>query len=394
VYARLVIVGLVAAIAAPAAAPTRESVGTTPSVGVLIHVAQADIGAPPERALFRLSPLTPSKQRLVSERWRVRAWSPKGAVIGVSATAPTGPLHILGGKKAVALQNSSRATCVAVSGNGRLASYVVPAQQAGSPGVLWSVRLRPLSRPSLVDRGLFPTEQCPVWAAGGARLAYAVDHGGVRAVKLWLGRGPQTLATFEPPKVSRYPILDWAPNAAELTFVHGLNLFRYASGRVRRLGEERALAPVVAPRHSVVEAVSWHSLRYSPNGAYVAVSARGRTGVFRADGAAVLIRDGILNGWAGNTGVLISTGGQCAYALVLHNLRPPSDSRVVDCFFKLPVVTDPAGRWFAYVDWQKRLVVFRRPDGRLLRRHSLFGFVPAVFGATRDGRFTRPASAV
>jgi hypothetical protein len=393
VRARLVIVSLVAAIAAPAASPITEPVGTTPSAGLLVHLARADAGSPPERALFRLSPSMSRKQRLVSDRWRVRAWSPKGTIIVVGATAPTRSLRILRGKRAVPLQNSSNAICVALSADGRRASYVVPAPQAGSPGALWTVRLRPLSRPSLIDRGLFPREQCPVWAATGTRLAYTVDEGGRRSVRLWLGRKPQTLATFDAPKTSRFPILDWAPNAPELTFAHGLDLFRYAGEGVRRLGDEGALASIVAPRRPGDEPVSWHSLRYSPNGAYVAVSGGGRTGVFRADGAPVSIRDGILNGWAGDTTVLTAPPGECAYALVLHDLRPPNDSRVVACFFKGGVVTDPAGRWFAYVHHGTRLVVFRRPDGRLLRRHALFGFLPEVFGATRDGRFARPASA-
>jgi len=58
--------------------------------------------------------------------------------------------------------------------------------------------------------------------------------------------------------------------------------------------------------------------------------------------------------------------------------------------FKTPVVADPGGAWFAYALVAKKQLVFRRPNGSLLRTVRL-AFVPEVVAAAgKGGRINYP----
>jgi len=211
----------------------------------------------------------------------------------------------------------------------------------------------------------------------------------MREVKVWNAGAVKMIARFAAPDVSRFATFDWSPDASELVFARDFNLYRYRSGVVARVGPEGVLRPL-APRPP--EPVPWVNVRYSPSGELLAVSSPSQTGVFRRDGSLVRTFDGPFNGWAGNAGVLVlGFDADRVARLVLHPLDDGEPLSLVRRF-KLGVISDPRGRWFSYVEWPNHLI-FRRPDGSLLRRIHFASFVPAVFGAVSEtGRLYSPVS--
>jgi hypothetical protein len=97
-------------------------------------------------------------------------------------------------------------------------------------------------------------------------------------------------------------------------------------------------------------------------------------------------------GWSGNAGILTEVLAPDP-SLALCRLAPSANPTVIAHRFKLTVVSDPAGRWFAYPDPRGVYVLFRRPDGSLLRRVSLrtLRYFNALAAVGRDGRIAGPA---
>ena len=62
-------------------------------------------------------------------------------------------------------------------------------------------------------------------------------------------------------------------------------------------------------------------------------------------------------------------------------------------FFKLPLVSDPAGRWFAYPVAQAGQFVFRRADGSVIRTRLLWirSIGVPLAAVDRSGRLSVPA---
>src|SRR5439155_3194819 len=93
----------------------------------------------------------------------------------------------------------------------------------------------------------------------------------------------------------------------------------------------------------------------------------------------------------GNSGVL-TLAAEPLITLRLHPLDG-SPSRPLATHFKSQVATDPAGRWFAYLEYQDspiQTLVFRRPSGRVIRRRQLARIFPQLVAAVSADRRTAP----
>jgi hypothetical protein len=146
------------------------------------------------------------------------------------------------------------------------------------------------------------------------------------------------------------------------------------------------------------------AVRFSPNGAYIAVRLGNAVGVFRRDGLLIKIVPGGLNGWSGNLGLLTLAERNGAITLFRHALfRRATRVIAVPFIVKGLVVADPIGRWFAYVNPlptrtsgspEKQVLYFHKADGSRPTTKSV-GTAPAgVVGASaRTGRVSRPLSA-
>jgi len=251
-----------------------------------------------------------------------------------------------------------------------------------------------VSSPQAIDTGLFPWKQCPSWAPRGESLAYVVSRSAA-APKTWSlvvlrgGERPLIAELDAAVPSPAYRTFDWEPRTGRLVFLDRETLFEWRNGAVVQLGRDHALTAVgAAPPDRFL-----HSVRFSPNGALLAASIGRETAVLTSAGGLVRVVAGTFNGWAGNSGLLTLRAERSGITLRLHRLRPPHGGRVIKRFFKSNIVSDPRGRWFAYIDRETASIDFRRPDGSLLRRVRMRFDPWIVAGVARDGRIIEPASA-
>jgi len=134
-------------------------------------------------------------------------------------------------------------------------------------------------------------------------------------------------------------------------------------------------------------------LRFSPDGRFIAAGISGATGVLGRDGTLLNVLSGGFDGWGGNSTVLTLAADPVVITLRLHPLDGGGSRILVRCF-KGQVATDPAGRWFAYFDWTTGLpvLVFRRPDGTVIRTRPFQPFAPQLVAAISAGGRAAPPS--
>jgi hypothetical protein len=323
-------------------------------------------------------------RRIVSRRWAPRSFNRRGSFVAVRAGRKTSALWMIS-RTAIRIPGSESASCIAWSADGALLSYVTgrwtpydPDLGAGAyDGKLWVVPASTPRKPIVASEGLFPSTECPAWSKQSPSLAYVSSSESAKprwVLRVYRAGSPVATLERRVPSIS-YRTFDWAPDRDVLVFADGASLYKWHSGQTSRLGAEGSLRPLEKTQRP--DAKLFHALRFSPNGRYVAVSEGGQTGVFRADGQPVRILPGLLNGWAGNTGVLtLAPNRQAVIELTLYPLH--GLKRRITKYFKTTIATDPLGRWFAYAPSRPRFtVVFRRPNGNLIRTVKV-GFIPIV----------------
>jgi hypothetical protein len=368
--------------------------------------------SPVESGLWLVTPAG-RRTRLLARRWTPWARSRTGVIAASRSRRAGGALWLLSRRRPVQIPGSVGASCVSWSSDGRLLAYVtgktviyakLPRGQAawGRVGGVWVARASAPRHPLRIATGLSAGKDCPVWSASGERLAYMIrtdPASGPWTLNVYRGGLSRWVATLR----AAVPAVDhqtygWAPDKAEVVFVDGTSLYSYGSAATNVLGQPGSLDSVQALSASRGYDVSDPHVAFSPNGRFIAAGISGATGVFRRDGSPVRVVGGGFNGWAGNTGVLtvaadVVAGGQRSVIdLRLHPLDG-SPARVIATHFKLDVAADPAGHWFAYFTptypWSS--LVFRSPDGTLIRRMRSLRFVPNLVAAvSADGRTTPP----
>jgi hypothetical protein len=368
--------------------------------GVLV-AAQDAHGLP--RGLWLVAPDGKTRQFL-ARKWVPLSRSSQGstAVIRSDAQFESASLNIVRGLTRRVIPTARGAGCVSWSADGTALAYVTgswtvergPSPQDTTPGWtgdLWTVRPAVTVRPQRVDSGFFPTSECPSWSQQGARLAYVVRRGGQSEnwiVAIAEGRKSEIVARIDTQTMStHFRTFAWGKGNA-LYLIDGLDIYRTSPSGIRPIAQ-RILEPVDArrtPRASTYQ----RTLSVSPGGSYLGASIGDSTAVFRPAGQLVSFAHGHLMGWSGNVGIL--TEGLHGNTPTLY--RYPiagGNARIVQLFFKLTVVSDPAGTWFAYADPEANVLVFRKANGRTLRRVQL-PFRPVVLAAmSASGQVEEPA---
>ena len=280
--------------------------------------------------------------------------------------------------------------CAALSPDGSLVAYVTGTSSYVQPsrhllytriqGTLWVAETANLDRLRAVQAGSFATSECPQWSPTGNRLAYFAQQAEpVWALTVYDHGAVHVVANVRTPVPSAHDRSFAWSREGRLAYMRGRDLFV----GTRRLGRQilNRLSPRATTEYN-------RALAVSPNGRLVAASFGFRTGIFRLDGTVARITSGHLRDWSGNAGVL--TNG--LDGLIPTLFRVPVRGRVVALarHFKTPVVADPGGAWFAYALVAKKQLVFRRPNGSLLRTVRL-AFVPEVVAAAgKGGRINYP----
>jgi hypothetical protein len=369
------------------------------SLGAGVLVSDAT-GATHARGLWLVSP-DGRRTRLLSRRWSPIAWSRRGVAVLPARGAARSPIVVLSGRRTVRVPGSRDAACVAWSSDGRSLTYVTgtsallhgpgPKDDTWTvTGTLWVARLAAPRAPEPIAQGVFPSTGCPSWSPAGATLAFVVKA----ADSEWQlveaqGAASTTVATLRTPTPSTYSrTFAWSRDGS-LVFVDGNELFRFAQGIASRIGGADSLSPVEAQGTADGRSRFMRALSVSPDGRRIAASIGGATGIFSAsDGALLRIAPGFLKGWAGNVGVLTErVYGIGGLVLFRYAFDPGDAGRALQETFKLNVVTDPDGRWFAFPNPHGVQVDFRRLSGERLRRVWLPFLYPWVIAAVAtDGR--------
>lgn len=324
------------------------------------------------------------------------AVAPTGAVAGFRAVDRDGTqgLILVRGKSRLELPHSSSGVgCVAFSADGSLIAYVSgePAFTHTSSGIgyfrvegtLWLADVAHPEQARAIESGAFATSECPLPSPSGRKFAYFVQKTpDAWQLHVYRDGGVSTVADDPVPVPSNHDrSFAWSPNGGTLAFIRGDDLFT-RHGRV-----SQGLTKLLAPRPNIRYA---RALDFSSDGRLLAVSLGHRTGIFRLNGRLVRVVFGHLREWSGSRGVL-TEGVDAHFVPTLFRFPLRGPRRTIARYFKLPVVADPAGGWFAYPEPERRQLVFRRADGSLLRRIQL-NFTPAPLAATdRSGRLSLPA---
>jgi hypothetical protein len=365
--------------------------------GVLVSDATNSIYA---RGLWLVSP-DGRRTRLLTRRWSPIAWSPRGVAVLPARGAARSPLVVLNGRRAVRVPGSRDAACVGWSSDGRSLTYVTgtrallhgpgPKDDTGTvTGTLWVARLAAPRAPEPIARGVFPSTGCPSWSSADATLAFVVKTSEAEWQLVEARRAvATTVATLRTPTPSTYSrTFAWSRDGS-LVFVDGNELFRFAQGTASRIGSADSLSPVEAQGTADGRSRFMRVLGVSPDGRTIAASIGGATGIFSAsDGALLRIAPGFLRGWTGNVGVLTEhLDGGFGPTLFRYAFDPGDAGRALQHYFKLNVVTDPDGRWFAFPNLYGVQVDFRRTSGERLRRVWLPFLNPWLIAAVAaDGR--------
>jgi hypothetical protein len=353
------------------------------------------------RGLIKVTP-SGSVKRVLDQAWYPVAWNSHRLVVAGAASAPmTGrELAIVGGGRSVSIPGSAGGRCASWSADGRYVSYVTGQAAPYSTPKLGAFRIQGdllvvsssnPTKPRRVDSGFFPTSECPLWSPQSSKLAYVVASTiGRWRLKVFAGRRSvlvAKLADAVPSNDGR--TFDWSRRQNTLVYVDGADLSVYRAGRARlvsRGGLEALLAGAKLRGESTVA----RAVELSPDGKLVAVEISQRTAVFSlASGRSVVRAVGAFYGWSGSVGVLSIS--------LLPNRRGPAllltmlggRRKLVQRNTESATISDPSGTWFAHIV-AARQIVFRRPDGRLIRRVSL-GFVPQLVQAvSADGATKTP----
>ena len=325
-----------------------------------------------------------------------RAAAPTGAVAGFRAGDRDGTqgLILARGKSRDELPHSSSGVgCVAFSADGSLIAYVSgePTLTHASSGIqyfriegtLWLADVAHPEQARAIETGAFETSECPLPSPSGRKFAYFVQKTpDAWQLHVYRDGGVSTVADEPAPVPSNHDrSFAWSPNGGTLAFIRGDDLFT-RHGRI-----SQGLTKLLAPRSNARFA---RALDFSSDGRLLAVSFGDRTGIFRLKGGLVRVVFGHLREWSGSRGVL-TEGVDTHFVPTLFRSPLRGPRRSIARHFKLPVVSDPAGAWFAYPKPERRQLVFRRADGSLLRTIQL-NFMPAPLAATdRSGRLSLPA---
>jgi hypothetical protein len=289
--------------------------------------------------------------------------------------------------------SSSGVGCVAFSADGSLIAYVSgePTLTHASSGIqyfriegtLWLADVAHPEQARAIETGAFATSECPLPSPSGRKFAYFVQKApDAWELHVYREGGVSTVAHDPVPVPSNHDrSFAWSPKGGTLAFIRGDDLLT-RQGRV-----SQGLTKLLAPRSDARYA---RALDFSSDGRLLAVSFGFRTGLFRLNGRLVRVVFGHLREWSGSRGVL-TEGLDTHFAPTLFRFPLHGPRRSIARHFKLPVVSDPAGAWFAYPEPGPRQLVFRRANGSVLRRIQL-NFMPAPLAATdRSGRLSLPA---
>jgi dipeptidyl aminopeptidase/acylaminoacyl peptidase len=406
-----VVLSAMLVLGVPAAAGSRSArdaqAGRAWPVGLLVTSNGSSLDAPkPDSGVWSVT-LDGRLRQAASSRWRPLAVGRHGEIAATRAHG--GAVTILRGALRRPLTRSRGAACVSWSADGTRLAYVTGTwriitggadQIGGWDGDIWIASRTAPSRPLHLARGFVLDSECPLWSRSGARLAYLVGRSGASA------SGPWTLTASDVagrPLLSRsldaeipstaYRTFDWAPTGQRIDYLDGDTLREAVRGTVRTLAGAATFTAIQkqAIEHGVSRLARECSI--SPDGSKIAVTVAGGTGLLNRDGILQRAFPGGFLGWSGNSAALaehVSPRG--LPALYRYSIGNGSGLLLAE-HFKLAIVTDPAGRWFAYPlpnDRRHRLVV-RRADGGV-RRILRLPFIPKLLYAVgEDGRLAAPA---
>ena len=375
-----------ASLAVLALAPGASARPQTAAPGVLLSKQYLGV--------YRLGP-SATLQRLVGSDIHPLAVSADGTAAGVRASDrhQNGPLLLAHGRTRIALPNSTGGVwCAAFSADGALVAYITgkvaltqPSQDVAYFRIDGTLRVADVAHPDearVIDTGTFATSECPLPAPTGRRFAYVIrTTPDVWQLRLFRNGGVATIADEQTPVPSNHDrSFAWAPNST-LGFIRGDELWTGGRRIATRLTAK--LAPLPKMRYS-------KEIDFSSDGRWVAVSLGKKTGIFRLSGKLIRVVPGHVIEWSGSRGVL-TIGDTPQAVIVLRRFPLAGPGRVIARFFKLPLVSDPAGRWFAYPLAQTGQFVFRRADGSLLRTVRLRSIGVPLAAVDRSGRVTTPA---
>ncbi len=333
-------------------------------------------------------------QRLVGRDIHPLAVAANGTAAGIrgSDRNQNGPLFLARGATRAELPHSTGGVwCAAFSADGTLVAYVSGKVVLTQPspdltyfridGTLWLADVAHPDEARAIDSGTFATSECPLPAPTGRRFAYVIRTApDVWELRLWNGAAA-TIADEQTPVPSNHDrSFAWAPNG-KLGFLRGDEL--WAGGRRIATNLKAKLAPPPKNRYG-------KEIDFSSDGRLLAVSVGNKTGIFRLSGQLIRVVPGHLIDWSGSQGVL--TIGDTKHAIIVLRRFPlDGPSRVMARFFKMPLVSDPAGRWFAYPVAQTGQFVFRGADGSVIRTILLRSIGVPIAAVDRSGRLSVPA---
>jgi hypothetical protein len=344
--------------------------------------------------VYRLGP-SGGLRRLVGNDIHALAVAADGTAVGVLASDrnQNGPLFLARGATRVQLSDSSGGVwCAAFSADRTLVAYVTGKVALTQPspgldyfridGTLWLADVAHPDQARAIDTGTFATSECPLPAPTGARFAYVIRTApDVWALRLYRDGGVATIADDQTAVPSNHDrSFAWAPNGT-LAFLRGDEL--WASGQRTATGLASKLRPLAKIRYA-------RAIDFSSDGRLIAVSLGNKTGIFGLGGRLVRVVPGHLIDWSGSKGVL-TIGDTRDAVVVLRRFPLAGPGRVIARHFKLPLVADPAGQWFAYPVAQTGQFVFRRADGSVLRNVKLRALGVPIAAVDRSGRLSVPA---
>jgi hypothetical protein len=372
--------------------------------GVLVTARQS--GTTPDLSGLWFVSVAGRVRQVLSNKSLPLARSASGLIAAFAAPDRTGPVTIIGAGTS-ALAGTDGAACVGWSSDGSRLTYITGEKQLiprpgaqtlfGWLGTLWVVRTSAgIAAAQRVDDGFFPSAECPAWSASRNALAYIMrDPSGKLLLKVYDDQRSSQIATLDDAVPSTgYRTFAWNPGGSALAFISGNSLASaQGSWAPRPFGLSGALRAVETDGTKQGHDPAARTLSLSPNGRWLAASVAAATGIFRADGTLAKIVPGHLMGWSGNLGVLTErAGGTLEPTLFRYSLTSREPAVPLERNFKSNVLSDPSGHWFAYPSSKTpRILIFRRPNGRVLRRVSL-PFMPfAMQAVSADGRMADPA---
>ncbi len=346
------------------------------------------------RGVYRLGPKGPV-HKLVGTDICPFAVAADGTAVGFLAAnrCENSLLYLARGTTRVRLPQSDGGTqCAAFSADGSQVAYVSGRVVLTQPspqlayfrieGTLWLADVAHPGQAQAIESGTFTTSECPLPAPTDRQFAYFIQTApGEWRLRLYRNGGLATVVDDQTPVPSNHDrSFAWAPNGT-LGFLRGDDLWvghrQIASGLVGKLG----------PRPNIRYG---KEIDFSADGRLVAVSLGDKTGIFRLSGRLIRVVPGHLLEWSGSQGVL-TVGATGRAVIVLRRFPLAGSGRILARYFKLPVVCDPAGRWFAYPIAQTGQFVFRRADGTLLRIVRLNTIGVPLAAIDRSGRLSIPA---